>query len=377
LANDNLEGNQLMVANRPASCPASAPCRARSAFTLIELLVVIAIIGLLIGLLLPAVQKVRGAAMRTQCINNLKQIGLALHNYHDVHTNFPSGYIASAPSGDPNFATAPGWGWATFILPYLEHGDGYNDLLTAIQTGLPITDSSVVTAIQMRIPQFICPSDVVPPEPFAVYSLAGNTSYPLVYSEGAPGTVLTTPSSYAGCCGRDEDSDADGITGCGVFYCNSESRLTDIQDGTSTTILVAERAWCNANNVWVGAIPGCAMVFGQLNPTKDIAGGILNTPIFAPPMLVQCHAHLVNPNLDLDGGLDDISSMHTGGANILMADGSVHFIVSNLPDPPPGSPGAILSPYAPAVPGNWYAPQTFEFMAYGSRAYDDIAPPLD
>ena len=74
------------------------------------------------------------------------------------------------------------------------------------------------------------------------YSLAaGNTTYPLVYNEGAQGTVLTTATSYAGCCGRDEDSDADGITGCGVFYCNSETRLTDIRDGTSTTLLIGNR----------------------------------------------------------------------------------------------------------------------------------------
>jgi prepilin-type N-terminal cleavage/methylation domain-containing protein/prepilin-type processing-associated H-X9-DG protein len=350
----------------------------RSAFTLIELLVVVAIIGIMIGLLLPAVQQVRAAAQRTQCVNNLKQVGLALHNYHDVHTNFPSGYLSTASTDDPNFNCAPGWGWATFILPYLEHDDVYTQLQPAILKNLPITDVSVVSPIQTRVRQFICPSDVVPDEPFAVYSLAGNTSYPLVYSEGAVGTVLTTPCSYAGCCGRDEDSDADGVTGSGVFYCNSQTRLTDIKDGTSCTILIAERAWCKANGTWVGAIPGCAMTFGQLNPTLPvISGGLGNTPIFAPPMLVQCHTHLVNPNLDTDGGLDDISSQHTGGANVLLADGSVHYVVSNQPDPDPGTPGAILSPYAPPVPGNYYAPQTFDFMAYGSRGADDYAPPLD
>lgn len=349
----------------------------RRAFTLIELLVVIAILGILIGLLLPAVQKVRAAAQRTQCINNLKQVGLALHNFHDVNRHFPSGYLASAPAGDPNFTTAPGWGWATMILPYLEQTALYEQLQSAIESNTPITDPSVATAIQARVSQFICPSDAVPDAPFAVYGLAGNTSYPIIYSEGAPGTVMVSGCSYAACCGRDEDSDADGVTGSGVFYCNSQTRMTEISDGTSCTILIGERAFCNAQGVWVGAIPGCAMAFGPLNPTKDINGGIANTPIFAPPMLVQCHAHLVNPNLDLDGGLDDISSQHTGGANLLMADGSVHFVVTNLPDPEPGSPGAILSPYAPAVPGNWYAPQTFEFMAYGSRGLNDVTPPLD
>ena len=96
--------------------------------------------------------------------------------------------------------------------------------------------------------------------------------------------MLAGASSYAACCGRDEDSDADGVTGSGVFYCNSQTRLTEITDGTSCTILLGERAWCKANGVWVGAIPNCAMAFGQLNPTiKVIPGGFSNTPILCTP----------------------------------------------------------------------------------------------
>src|SRR3954471_1275090 len=100
--------------------------RARTAFTLIELLVVIAIIAILIGLLVPAVQQVRAAADRVQCQNNLKQLGLACHNHHDTYKRFPPGYTAFAAYSDGAIDTAPGWGWAAYLLPYIEQRNLYN-----------------------------------------------------------------------------------------------------------------------------------------------------------------------------------------------------------------------------------------------------------
>jgi prepilin-type N-terminal cleavage/methylation domain-containing protein/prepilin-type processing-associated H-X9-DG protein len=352
----------------------------RPGFSLIELLIAIAIIAILVGLLLPAVQKVRAAAARLSCQNNLKQVGLGLMSYHDANLAFPSGYVATAPSGDPNFASAPGWGWAALVLPYIEQAPLYAQLQGAIQANVPVTDPSVATAIQTRVAVYICPADLAPPGPFAVYSLGGNASYPITYSQGRPGTVLAGPSSYAACVGRDEDSDADGVTGSGAFYCNSRTRLTDLADGTSSTILIGERAWGNAQGVWAGAIPGCAMAFGPNNACLSaISGGMPNSPIYAPPMLVQVHAHLVNPTTDGDGGLDDISSLHPGGANVLFADGSVHFVKSTGPDPNPGAAGAIQSSYPPPLgtPGNWYNPASYNFMGYGTRAGGEVCQPLD
>src|ERR1700730_3956802 len=108
----------------------------RKGFTLIDLLVVIAIIAILIGLLVPAVQKIREAAARTQCINNLKQIGLALHSYHDAHRKFPPGYVDGNTSSDstPDNDVGPGWGWASFLLPYHDQ----NSVYTRINFSQPV-----------------------------------------------------------------------------------------------------------------------------------------------------------------------------------------------------------------------------------------------
>src|SRR5262245_32285968 len=127
----------------------------RTAFTLIELLVVIAIIAILVGLLVPAVQKVRFAAARIDCANNLKQIGLALHNYHDVNKIFPPGYVASGAYVDGATDTSPGWGWSAFVLPYVEQ----EALFRQIDFTQPIETQP---AIQNVVRVFLCPADQFP-----------------------------------------------------------------------------------------------------------------------------------------------------------------------------------------------------------------------
>lgn len=350
----------------------------RRAFTLIELLVVIAIIALLIGLLLPAVQKVREAASRLKCANNLKQIALGLQNYHDAMQHLPPGYVSLSATSTPNFNCAPGWGWGAFLLPYIEQDNLYSQLSTAINNKVPMTDPGVAGAIATPVRLFLCPSDIVP-GPFVVRRLPSNPSYPLIYSQTSPGTIVAGPSSYAACVGRDEDSDADGVFGSGVFYCNSSTRLTDITDGTSQTVMVGERAWGYANGVWSGAIPGAAMVFGTNNRCLSIiAGGLPNSAAYAPPMLVQVHVHLITPTADTDGGLDDFSSFHTGGVNLAYADGSVHFVANTGGDPNPGDPGAIQSTYPNGTPnGSWYTPQVYNLMGYGTRAGGEVVQPID
>src|ERR1700704_3870955 len=138
----------------------------RVGFTLIELLVVIAIIAVLIGLLLPAVQKVREAAARTKCQNNLKQIGLGLHNYHDSNGHFPPAFVGN-PGTVPTNSPAPhGWGWSTWILPYIEQGPLYrqiNPTVSTIPGNLPDPATTQLGLLcQTQISIYVCPSDNAP-----------------------------------------------------------------------------------------------------------------------------------------------------------------------------------------------------------------------
>ncbi len=287
----------------------------RPAFTLIELLLVLAIIGVLIALLLPAIQKVREAAHRLSCQNNLKQMGLALHNYHDTNKGFPPGYAAALSYQDGASDTAPGWGWAAFILPYIEQGAVYHGL----RLGQPLQNSQ---AIQTMLPMYLCPSDLVPSGPFSVRDGFGNA------------ICLAAPTSYAACCGSDA-SDTRGPIGNGLFYRNSQTRISDIRDGTSETIMIGERAWSNVNGIWAGAMPGGVIMRGRANPCQpNISGAWYPSSTFA-----VAHAHLNNALVDPDGsaGMDDFSSNHLGGSYFAFADGSVHFIRSIANDNPDGS----------------------------------------
>jgi prepilin-type processing-associated H-X9-DG protein len=301
---------------------------------LIELLVVVAIIGILVGLLLPAMQQVRATAQRTECTNNLKQVGLALQNYHAVRQCLPPAYRAAAPYTDGSTDTAPGWGWATFILPYLEQ-DG---LYQQIDLTMPVQN---VSAIQTRVKTYVCPADILPEAPFTVPDAFGTT------------LCLSAPSSYAACCGNDTSETTDPA-GNGVFYRNSLTRLTDIKDGTSTTILVGEKSWSIANGIWAGAVPGGVIVRGKYNLCQPVVAGAS----FPAATLVLSHAHLNNARNDPDGsaGMDDFGSRHAGGSNFVFADGSVHFLRSIPTDNTDSS----------------YTPDGLIFQALGTRASDDF-----
>jgi prepilin-type N-terminal cleavage/methylation domain-containing protein/prepilin-type processing-associated H-X9-DG protein len=275
-------------------------------FTLIELLVVIAIIAVLVAILLPAVQQAREAARRAQCRNHLKQLGIALHNYHGTCNVFPPGYV----SGAPYPATANGWGWCAQLLPQLDQSPLYN----ALNFSAPIENDLNLPGVATSLPFLLCPSDLIDAGKRVVSDAGVNV---LIPAAGA--------SSYSATVG-DDSCEADALTGNGVFYRNSRTRISDIRDGTSTTVLIGERAFAYVRGAWCGAPQNAVVRAGQLNPWPMATA--------TSPVFVLVHNNWINIMTDSDGGLDDFSSLHTGGVQVLFADGSVRFIPSITNDGP-------------------------------------------
>jgi prepilin-type N-terminal cleavage/methylation domain-containing protein len=310
----------------------------RAAFTLIELLVVIAIIAILIGLLLPAVQKVREAAARMKCTNNLKQIGLALHSYHDANNQFPPGYVDrnTDPNSTPDNDLGPGWGWASFLLPYLEQDNLFKQINFSQVVG---TGANAQVSLQ-PLTIFQCPSDPYQ-QPFPVYDS----------SFTSPITTLAH-GNYVGCngwveCfngaggnpqpgqGDDGLSGAYGQAGVGLFYRNSHNRIASVTDGLSNTIVVGERSGNHSPSTWTGAVPGgrCPawMATQPPAPNSPPPGPAYDNADFGEALvLAHCNAtHLPNADFPIYDP-DTFYSMHVSGANFLFGDGSVHFLTSSI-----------------------------------------------
>lgn len=280
----------------------------RRGFTLIELLVVIAIIGVLIALLLPAVQAAREAARRMQCANNLKQIGLALHNYHDAVGTFPPGYLSRpGPDGDN---TGPGWGWAAMILPQLEQSATFN----AVNFGLGIQDPANLTARLTRIGTFACPSDASFRSPFTVVDATATATTP-----GNP-ICDVAGSNYVGSFGTGDPSDIPGRdSGEGLFFRNRPVRIAEITDGTSQTFAVGERSHNLSRPTWTGAVTGAAVPVLELQTQAGL------DPEGGAALVVSHTGEEHGPNAR-PAHADQYWSRHPGGAQFAMGDGSVKFI---------------------------------------------------
>ncbi len=287
----------------------------RTGFTLIELLVVIAIIAVLIALLLPAVQQAREAARRSQCINNLKQIGLAIHNYHDVHNVLPPGWIG-VTNGVPNVETGTsGFSWGTHLLPMLDQGPLYNrlnmnvSLLATGTTGNEIVRTSV-------LPVFRCPSDPSP-ETWEIFDEA----------TGATSLTRLPIANYVGCFGHIGWEDIIGeppvapfpnaaVQGSGVFFHNSYVRMRDVSDGLSNTVMVGEKRTKTVTTI-ISPLPWYSTWVGVVPEGQEAISRVLAAADHTPNHPSQ--------------HIDDFSSNHAGGGvHLLFGDGRVRFLTSNV-----------------------------------------------
>src|SRR5262245_15205530 len=269
-------------------------CRRRIAFTLIELLVVIAIIAILIGLRLPAVQKVREAAARIKCANNLKQIGLALHNYHDAYGRFPPGYRDPRPDAQPG----PGWGWPVFLLPFVEQTSLHAQIdpdRTVLGGGADISVPTPQTLTPLAV--FRCPSDPGPPV---------NATYDGHATDSYRGVGWSRPQTAIGPKGLMITNIANPN---GVLFRNSQIRVADVTDGLSGTIFVAEVCLAERRDKWGGIWAG--------SNRKDQYGLWISGVIWA---IDEGPLRLNGP--DKWG----FCSPHPAGCGVLLGDGSVRFM---------------------------------------------------
>ncbi len=294
--------------------PYERPSQRVRAFTLVELLVVIAIIGILIALLLPAVQAAREAARRSQCANHLKQIGVALHNYHDSFRTFPYGWDDR------------GSGWTLHILRYLELGNIYDTIhFQESGPGNWSSGSENQAACETVIPVFRCPS--MPLEEHIDYN----------------GIEKRVPASYRGNAGSESSSDdtstivipgtksLENLSQNGIFYACSTVRFRDVTDGTSNTLLVGESRPDPAFHKDGQGMDFWYIGSPQIDPCRcDGSTGGTEFSEFVGSTLAPMSALLKFPGMH--GRLMELSfgSYHPGGAQFVMGDGNVRFVADTI-----------------------------------------------
>ena len=293
-----------MTQNRPSR---------RYGFTLIELLVVIAIIGVLVAILLPAVQQAREAARRAACSNNLKQLGIALHNYHETHSIFPPGCLAMSYAGvayapgnaEPSrTAVSGGWGWSVFVLPFIDQGPLYN-ALNPNGNNFPAAPTQLTKTV---LPIFICPSDaagnIVTSTPMGgdgVNNGHAKSNYPAIFGSTSVNYVNTAAQNTRG-----------------MFWYNSNVRIADVSDGASNTVMVTERLWDGQTSevrrgaIWAGKCPGSNTYLDAGNKYSNL-------------VRAENHPDWIVKGLNNNAAM----SRHVGGVHFVLGDGGVRFLSEN------------------------------------------------
>lgn len=330
-----------------------------SGFTLVELLVVIAIISMLVALLLPAVQAAREAGRKLQCTNNLKQLGLAIHNYEAAHRRLPSGYVSLATRNgvapaaamlDPEtWDAGPGWGWGALVLPFVEQAT----VAQQLNFQLPAWSAENRPTIGVQLPVFLCPSasgergGVVPLDttgrPLRRYGEPlhlGRSHYVANHGQescwgecGSAQTALVFTNIYTGQTTQVRvDGDASQVAD-GPFFRNSRVGWGMIRDGTSSTIFISEHSSRLSDKTWVGVIPS-AVVHPRIATPE-------NAPD-AAATLVLMHMGPSGGELDITGfpiihpmnfptlHVGQMFAEHPGGGNVLYGDGSVRFMAETI-----------------------------------------------
>lgn len=297
----------------------------KAGFTLIELLVVIAIIAILIALLLPAVQQAREAARRTQCKNNLKQIGLAFHNYLDTHKVFPPYCVATVTAGNQDANRC--WGYQLMILPFLEQGTLYAQLQVGQAPLIPnaalATPNNYATAPGNSIEKLFT-------TPIAAYQCPSANGEPINKFQNNLGTMM-----YAG---NNQMFIQPSTTAPVLMRGAPSTRLSDIVDGTSNTLLMGEKALMSAPFLSIGSIWGAGKICS--NRLSIVAAQCqMNTPFDGTHDAANlCYIENSPGTLVSRASL---SSPHVGGAHMLLCDGSVRFVSENVDaNPVTGGTGA-------------------------------------
>lgn len=292
----------------------SQQIKSRQGFTLVELLVVIAIIGILMGLLLPAVQMAREAARRTQCQNNLRQLGLAAHNYEGSHKHFPPGWTVFDSVNTEAEEEQPGYAWGYYLLPNLEQGNLYD----RFDRSLPVDAPGHIDLLDSYLSLFACPSDARGEH----LILGGGHEHHEHLEEGDhdhdhdddfdgniddDGEPLFSvgKSNYVGVFGTLEVSE-DVLESDGIFYRNSNTRIAEILDGTSNTLMIGERSSEFGVSLWSG------VVHEARSPLARVVGSCDHLPN------TQTHH------------FEDFSSHHPQGVNFVLADGSTRMFNEDM-----------------------------------------------